>query len=113
MADLIDRLSGESRQLDPPRPKIETHQFMGAFRGYVSGIVTASEITTAYDLQGDELSQATSLKNNIDAAGSALNKISYVLQTEAVAFLIEDGSDTMYHTAGAVNKTRVKADLGW
>jgi hypothetical protein len=87
---------------------------MGAFRGYVAGIVTPAEIIADFDLQGEELTMGTALKDNIDAEVGALAKIIYVLKVEGVAFLLDQPNDTIYHTApGVVDKTRVKTDLGW
>jgi hypothetical protein len=86
---------------------------MGAFRGYVAGILDPDDIIADFDLQGEELTMGTALKSNIDAEVGSLAKISYVLKVEAVAFLL-DKDNGLYHSApGVINKTKVKADLGW
>lgn len=109
MADLIDRLSG----LDQTRPKISIHQFFGGMRGYVSGVISASEIVQDWDLQGAELTQAVAIRNEIDARPSASAKVLYVLRCEAVAFLLENSDDTIYHTDPlTIDKARVAVDLG-
>ena len=109
MSDLIDRLSGESR---PDRPKIHIHQFVGGLRLYAVGTMTRGEIATNWDLQGDEATQASDVADLVDAETGASNKIIYVLRFEAIIMLTEDDDDTFYHTAGAVNKTKVLADAG-
>lgn len=112
MADLIDRLSGASLLEDPPRPKIFQHQFFGGLRLYVIGKMTAAEAKQDFDLQGSELTQANLLVTEIDSRTGATAKILYVLQIEGVSMKLEDDTDTIYHDEfGAIDKTRVQADL--
>lgn len=113
MADLIDRLSGASLGMEPSRPKLPVHQFIGCYRLYVSGIITRTEIANAWDLQGNETTQATSIANAVDAEVGVASKIAYVLRVEAVSFLIEYDADMIYHNPdGTVNKSKVATDLG-
>ena len=112
MTDLIDRLSGESRNHDPARPKIPVHQFNAGLGLYIAGTITAAEAKQDYDLQGDELTQANALIAEYDSRSTTLQKLIYHEIVKAIAYKIEDEDDTIYHTAGAVNKTKVKADLG-
>jgi hypothetical protein len=105
MADLIDRLSGEDGE------KINLHRFIGAERLYALGEVTGAEIVADFALEGDALTQATTLKNKIDSYTDAQAKALYILRVESVCMCIEDDSDTLYHTAGVVNKTKVLEDL--
>ena len=107
MADLIDRISGE----DDSRPKINLHRFMGAERLYALGEVAGAEIVAEFDLQGDELAQAVQLKAQIDAQTGASDKAIYILRVESVFMCIEDKDDTLYHSAGIVDKGRVYEDL--
>lgn len=108
MADLIDRISG----LDESRPKLPVHQFMAAERLYALGELTRSEIATAFDLQGDEATEAARVADNIDAQGTVQGKIVYVLRCDGVFMLVEDGNDTLYHNVdGTIDKTRVYEDL--
>jgi hypothetical protein len=112
MADLIDRLSGESLQLATPRPKINLHRWIAAQRLYAFGEWTGAEIATEFDLQGNEATQATTIKNNIDAQTGASNKALYILRVESVAMCIEDNDDGLYHDAqGMVDKTKVAEDI--
>lgn len=107
MADLIDRISG-----DTDRPKINLHRFMGMERLYAFGEWTRSQISTEFDLQGDEATQAIALANKIDAETGATNKTLYILRVESVLMCLEDHSDTLYHNVdGTVNKTKVYEDL--
>ena len=108
MADLIDRISGESF---PDRPKINLHYFIGLWRLYVEGLWTRSEIAAALDLQGDEATQATALADNIDAEVGFADQIRQVLLVEAVGMALENNEDPLYHTAGAVNKALVISHL--
>ena len=109
MADLIDRLSGH----DQTRPKIAVHQFTGCLRLYARGTITAAQVVQGWDLQGAELTQAQALRAQVDAQTNANTKMGYVLAVEAVAMLIEDGNDTIYHNQdGTINKTAVGAALG-
>lgn len=111
MADLIDRISGESENMDPARSKIPVHQFIGGLRLYTDGTLTAAEAKLDYDLQGAELTQANSLVTTIDSK-SGTAKIAYVLRVEAVCFKIEDYDDTLYHNPdGSIDKSRVATDL--
>jgi len=108
MADLIDRLSGQTT-----RPKLPVHQFVAGLRLYAAGLVTRQEIAAAWDLQGDEATQATNLANQVDAQTTAANKALYALRVDAVALLLEIGADTIYHNAdGTINKTKVATALG-
>lgn len=108
MADLIDRISGAS---EPDRPKINLHRFIAAQRLYALGEWTRAEIAAAFDLQGDEATQGAALANKIDAQVGATNKTLYILRSESVLMCVEDGSDTLYHSGGAVNKAKVYEDL--
>lgn len=109
MADLIDRLSGES---EPDRPKIRVHQFIARFRLYVGGQITKPQASQDLDLQGDELTQATQIVNNVDAAVGATAKTAYVLRVESIAMLLEIRNDTLLHDDGIVDKVTTKAMLG-
>ena len=109
MADLIDRLSGES---EPARPKMPAHQFVSGLILYALGLVSRSELATNWDLQGDEATQASAVADAIDAEGGAVNKIVFVLRFDSIVLLVEDTEDLIYHTAGVVNKTKVIADSG-
>ena len=112
MADLIDRLSGESMDMDPARDKLPIHQFVGAMRLYAHGILSRSEISTAFDLQGSEVTQAGLISDVVDAEAGVANKVAQVLRFEAIMFLVEDDEDTIYHTSGSVNKSKVQTDSG-
>lgn len=108
MADLVDRISG----LDVTRPKINLHRWMGCQRLYALGELTRAQISTEFDLQGAEATQATQLANAIDAAGNATNKAIYVGRVEAVMYCVEDSSDKIYHNAdGTINKPLVYSDI--
>jgi len=41
----------------------------------------------------------------------ATNKTLYILRVESIFMCIEDSSDTLYHSGGVVNKTKVYEDL--
>ncbi len=114
MADLIDRLSGVAEDMDPARDKIPIHPFLGAMRGYAQGNVSRAEISTQYDLQGAEATQATAIADAIDAEVGVADKVVFVLGLEGIMFLVEDDEDTLYHAEdGSVDKTRVQADGGF
>ena len=78
MADLIDRLSGHAGR------KIDVAMFLTCYRGYAAGIVLAQEIQDLFRFEGDELTQATALKNKIDSLTTKIDKIEYLLKVEAV-----------------------------
>lgn len=115
LADLIDRLSGDSEFMSPPRDKINSHRFMGVERLYALGEWTRSEIATEFDLQGNEAIQATQLADKIDSftgANGPFNKAVYIGRVEAIAYCLEDRDDNFYHNQdGTVNKTKVYEDL--
>lgn len=113
MADLIDRISGESVGMTPSRPKLPVHQFTGGLRLYCYGLKTRVQVATNFDLQGTEATQAGALADRIDAQTGIAVKIAYALRIEAVAMLMEQDNDTFYHNPdGTINKTAVLADLG-
>ena len=109
MADLIDRISGES---EPARPKLNLHLFIAGLRFYAEGMKTKAEIATEFGLQGDEVTQAEALADLIDDESTALNKMRYVARVEAIGMCMEDDSDVWYHSGGAIDKSTVFADLG-
>ncbi len=110
MADLIDRLSGESED----RPKLPIHQFLGCFRLYAHGILTRVEISAEFDLQGSEATQAGLMADTVDAKTELASKIAQVLRLEAIMSLVESKDDTIYHSEdGSVNKAKVQTDGGF
>jgi len=107
MADLIDRISGQT-----DRPKINLHRFIGAERLYAFGEWTRVEIAAEFDLQGDEATQAGQLADVIDDNVQPVNKALYILRVESVCMCIEDGNDGLYHNPdGTINKALVYEDL--
>ena len=111
MADLIDRVSGASVRMDPPRPKINLHRFIALERLYALGEWSRAQIAAEFDLQGAEATQATQLADQIDSNVQMVNKALYILRVESVCMCVEDGDDTLYHDAGAVDKGKVYEDL--
>lgn len=110
MADLIDRIAGMG--MDPPRPKINLHRFIGVERLYAFGEWTRAEVAAEFDLQGDEATQAGQLADEIDGNAKAADKALYILRVESVCMCLEDGSDRLYHNAdGSVNRAKVYEDL--
>lgn len=107
MSDLIDRFSGEVEN----RPKINIHRWMGIQRLYAFGEWTRTDISTGFDLQGSEVTQAVQLADNIDAQVGASNKALYILRIESICMCLEDRQDTFYHTNGVVNKAKVYEDM--
>ena len=107
MSDLIDRISGESTT----RPKINLHRIMAAERLYALGELTGAQIVNEFALQGDEVTQATQIKNNIDGQTGSSNKLIYIARVESVCMCIEDQTDTLYHSNGTVDKAKVYEDL--
>jgi len=107
MADLIDRVSGEA--ID--RPKLNLHMFMGYERLYAMGEWTRSEIASALDLQGSEVTQAIQIADNIDGQTVIGNKIIYIARVESVFMAVEAHDDVFYHASGVVNKPKVYEDL--
>lgn len=109
MADLIDRMTFQSEVTG--RPKISDHQFNAYLRLYALGLVTRLEVALAWNLQGDELTQANALADEIDAITGNDAKLAFVLRSDAVAMLL-DSNDPRYVTGEAINKTLVFDDLG-
>jgi hypothetical protein len=105
MADLIDRISGEAGV------KINLHRFIGAERLYAFGEWSRTDVSTQFNLQGAEATQATALADKIDAQPDANSKALYILRVESVMMNLEDLGDTFYHSGSAVNKTKVYEDL--
>ena len=111
MADLIDRISGECRLADPPRPKINLHRFIALERLYVLGVWSRAQIAVALDFQGDEATQGSQLADAIDGQSNLTNRVLYLMRVESVCMCVEDNEDTFYHSGGVVNKPQVYADL--
>lgn len=112
MADLIDRISGESLNLVPSRPKINLHRFIGVERLYAFGEWTRTQIATEFDLQDDEATQAGLIADKIDGEIGASNKALYILRVESVMLCTEDHLDRLYHNGdGSVNKAKVQEDV--
>ena len=110
MADLIDRITLDETHTG--RPKMNNHAFSGWLRLYAEGLRNRGDVATAWDLQGDELTQANALADNIDAETGAVDKIRYVLLIDGIAMML-DGRDPEYVTLPAtIDKVKVKADLG-
>lgn len=111
MTDLIDRLSGESKEHDPVRPKIPAHQFNAGLGLYVAGKITAAEAQQDFDLQGDELTQANALIAVYDGKNTT-QKLIYHEVVKAVAYKMEHSEDTIYHNPdGTIDKAAVAVDL--
>jgi hypothetical protein len=112
MTDLIDRLSGESEQHDPSRDKIPIHSFVGVLRHYAEALIVRADVVAEFQLEGDEASQAGLLADKIDDLVGLSAKLVYVQRVEAIAYLISNHEDVLYHTGGSVNKTLVYTRLG-
>lgn len=113
MTDLIDRLSGIDESGNRVEDKINLHYFMALERLYAAGEVTASEIVNAFVpiLTGDQVTQATQLKAQIDAETTREDKLAYILTAESVFMALEEGSDTIFHDGGTVDKSKVVSVL--
>lgn len=110
MADLIDRISGDSL---PARPKINIHRWIGAQRLYALGEFTRAQLATEFDLQApDETRQGGQIADAIDAQSNATQKMIYIGRVEAVFYCLEDNQDRLYHdVSGNVVKATAFADL--
>ena len=108
MADLIDRLSGKNLG---GRPKLPIHQFVALVRLYAAGLVTKEEVVADWDLQGEELTQASALAGVIDGKVGAA-KMLYALTVDAVCLLLERDDDRVIHNSdGTVNRDKIKTLL--
>ena len=97
MADLLDRVQGVG-----DRPKLPVHQFEAALHEYALGRLTRQQIATAFDLQGDEATQAALLADLIDAAGNANAKLIACAGIENVMRLAEIPALGLYATKQAI-----------
>lgn len=87
MADLIDRLTGLSEHMIPPRPAITTHEFEAHFGLYSTGKWTAAEAQIGLDLQGDELAQMQLVINRMNGK-NATQKVTYGIVVMGVALAL-------------------------
>lgn len=124
MADLIDRLTGVSESMIPPRPQITTHEFEAHFGLLCTAKWTTTEAQIGLDLQGDELTQAQRILT-VMAGKNATQKITYgiVIMSVVKALAhapgitngVPDPVPNVYFSWNGdqlvVNKTRVAADL--
>lgn len=108
--DLVDRLSGESTEHIPSRPRIVAHLFTGYLGMYMDGTITGAQAVQDLDLQGDELTQAQALISVIDGK-NALQKVIFLLRVDGVVLCLQTDGDTLFHTGGVVNKADVIAAL--
>lgn len=112
MADLIDRLSGDSEI--EGRSKIQVEQFCAGYLLYALGLKTRAEVAAEWGLLGDEVTQATALADNLDAEVGATAKLLYLERIRAIASLIELAGDQLYHNPdNSVDKAAVIADMGF
>lgn len=95
MADLIDRLTGLSENMDPPRPSITIHEFEAHFGLLGANKWTGAEAQIGMDLQGTELAQAQAVLTKM-ASKTATQKITYALVVISVA-------KALAHAPGLVN----------
>ena len=109
MADLIDRMTFDERITG--RPKLANHQFSGYMILYALGLATRGEVATAWDLEGDEITQANLIADEVDDLVTADAKHRYVDRMDAVAMLL-DYRDARYVTGETIDKVKVKADIG-
>lgn len=121
MADLIDRLTGLSESMDPPRPAILIHEFEAHFALFATGKWTAVEAQIGLDLQGNELTQMQSIIAVMNAK-NATGKITYGLTVMNVALALAhapripaDGVPNVYFSWDGntllVDKSRIATDL--
>lgn len=120
MADLIDRLTGLSEQMVPPRPAITTHEFEAHFALFATGKWSGAEAQIGLDLQGDELAQMTLIVNRMNAK-NATQKVTYGIVVMGVVLALAHVPATVgyvpnvyFSWAGdqlVVNKARVALDL--
>jgi hypothetical protein len=109
MADLIDRMTFGPEVHG--RPKILNHQFNAYLRLYADGTASRNEVATAWDLVGDEITQANQLADEIDALVGGVEKLRYVLIIDAIAMLL-DSRDARYVAGTVIDKVKVKSDMG-
>lgn len=120
MADLIDRLTGLSEEMIPPRPRITTHEFEAHLILLASDKWTPVEAQIGLDLQGDELTQMQSVLAVLNSkVGTA--KIVYGLVVMAVALALAHAptpgaptTNVYFSWSGdtlVVDKARVALDL--
>ena len=117
---MIDRLTGLSENMIPPRPRITTHEFEAHFGLLGAGKWTPAEAQIGLDLQGDELTQAQSVLNAM-ASKNATAKIAYALVVMSVALalahvphIVGEIPNVYFSWSGndlVVNKARVAQDL--
>ena len=78
--------------------KISLHQFVSMLREYVRGKVTFVDVITAFELDGDEVTQAKNLQTAIDGLTTLVEKLDYVQEVEDAAILSEMPSLGVYNT---------------
>lgn len=109
MTDLIDRFSNEAQSLG--LWKINAARFANALVLYSHGLATALQIAESFNLSGDEIAQATKVKDVVDAKGTLNEKLVYAQKVGAVMQRVADPHDTIFHTGSGVNKGDVKTAL--
>ena len=84
--------------------KITVHRFHAAYVEHLRGKLTAQQIVTAFNLTGDEQTEAQALVNAVNAAPDLAAKLTYVEAVHAVFLLVETGD---------YNEAQAKASLGF
>lgn len=84
---MVDRLTGLSEFMTPPRPRILAHEFEAHFGLFSTGKWTAVEAQMGLDLQGDELTQMTLVINRMNSK-NATQKITYGIVVMGVALAL-------------------------
>lgn len=113
MADLIDRLTFD--EAITGRPHIPSHTFSSYLGLYAFGLIAdKADIVTAWDLQGDEATQANAIATEIDGLATAQEKHRFYDRVLVVVHLLNAGDQrySIDRVAGTLNKTLVQTDLG-
>ena len=112
MADLIDRLAGTQAMKDAGREKINLHRFMGAEQLYAFGVWDRAALVSEFGLDGDEVTQAAQLADEIDGQSNATNRALYIIRVNSVLMCLEDNDDRLYHNPdGSINRTKIYGHL--
>lgn len=111
MADLIERLTFNEEHTG--KYKIPGHSFHYYMNLYALGLVSKVGFATKFNLEGDEVTQANLIADEIDARTDPCQKSIYVHRIQTVAGLLNVGDErySIDYIEGTINKELVSSDL--
>lgn len=102
MADLTDRIQYNQIAESEGRSKIPVHQLAAALNEYARGKLTLDQITTAFDLVGDEVVELQTIAGEIDKMLLLDEKLAHCSELLDMWYLTEQPNLGLYDTKASL-----------